>query len=51
MLGAVYSGKGMKGYVGWGVYNIFLTPVYDWMCDGIRDWTRKWYLALMASTV
>ena len=51
MLGAGYSGKGMKGYVIWGVQNLFLTPAYDWMHNCIRDWTRKWDPALMTSTV
>ena len=30
-----------EGYVSWGVYNIFLTPVRDWIHDCIRDWTRE----------
>ena len=43
--------KRREGYVSWGVYNIFLTPVHDWIHDCIRDWTREWYLALNTSAV
>ena len=28
-------------YVSWGVYNIFLTPVHNWIHDCIRYWTRE----------
>ena len=38
-------------YVSWGVYNIFLTPVHDWIHYCIHGWTRKWDPALNMSTV
>ena len=40
-----------EGYVSWGVYNIFLTPVNDWIHNFIRDWTREWDSALNTSAV
>ena len=47
--------QGEKGYVSWVVYNIFLTPVLDWIHDCVRDWTRdwtrEWYSALNTSSV
>ena len=40
-----------EGYVSSWVYNLFLTPVHDWIQDCIRDWTQEWDLALNTSTV
>ena len=31
--------------------NLFLTPVNDWIHNCNREWTQKWDLALMISTV
>ena len=31
--------------------NMFLTPAHDWLKEYIRDWTLKWYPALMTSTI
>ena len=38
-------------YVSWGVYNLFLTPVHDWIHDCILDWTREWDPVLNMSAV
>ena len=40
-----------EGYVSWGVYNLFVTPAYDWIHDCIWDGTWEWYLALNTSSV
>ena len=40
-----------EGCVRWGVYNLFFTPVHDWIHDCIQDWTREWDPALNTSAV
>ena len=41
----------IEGYVSWGVYNILLTPAFDWIHDCIWDWTREWDPALNMRSV
>ena len=40
-----------EGYVNWGVYNLFLTPVHDWIHECIQECTREWDSALNTSAV
>ena len=40
-----------EGYVSWGVYNLFLIPVHDWIHDCIRYWTQEWDPAFNTSAV
>ena len=42
---------GEKGYMSWGVNNIFLTPAHDYIHNWIRDWTQEWDPDLNMSTV
>ena len=35
----------------WKYYNLWLTPVHDWIHDCIWEWTREWYSSLSTSTV
>ena len=37
--------------VSWGVYNLLLTPVHDWIYNWIRDWIQEWDPALNTSAV
>ena len=40
-----------EGYMSWGVYNLFLTPVYDWIHECIQYWAQEWDPALNTSAM